>query len=121
MARSFGAEGIGLCRTEHMFFEETRRPAVVGMIMARTDEARAKFLAELLPFQREDFEGIFKAMDGLPTIIRLIDPPMHEFLPSREELIEEVTTLRCTGETPHCWPRSKRCWRWSTRCMRSTP
>jgi pyruvate,orthophosphate dikinase len=100
VARSFGAQGIGLCRTEHMFFEESRRPSVVGMIMARTDEARAKFLAELLPFQREDFEGIFQAMDGLPTIIRLIDPPMHEFLPSREALIEEVATLRCTGDNP---------------------
>jgi pyruvate,orthophosphate dikinase len=100
VARSFGAQGIGLCRTEHMFFEESRRPAVVGMIMARTDDERAKYLGELLPFQREDFEGIFEAMDGLPTIIRLIDPPMHEFLPSRESLIEEVTTLRCTGENP---------------------
>ncbi len=100
VARSFGAEGIGLCRTEHMFFEETRRPTVVSMIMARTDEARAKFLARLLPYQREDFEGIFEAMDGLPTIVRLIDPPMHEFLPSRESLIEEVTRLRCTDENP---------------------
>jgi len=99
-ARERGAEGIGLCRTEHMFFEKSRRPYVVGMIMARTDEDRAKYLAELLPFQREDFEGIFAAMDGLPTIIRLIDPPMHEFLPTREQLIEEVTRLRCTGENP---------------------
>ena len=99
-AREFGAEGIGLCRTEHMFFEEERRPAVVGMIMAKTDEERAKYLEELLPFQREDFEGIFEAMDGLPVIIRLIDPPMHEFLPKRETLIEEVTTLRCTGADP---------------------
>ncbi|MCD6518754.1 MAG: pyruvate, phosphate dikinase [Anaerolineae bacterium] len=99
-ARAFGAEGIGLCRTEHMFFEEERRPAVVGMIMARTDEERAKYLEELLPYQREDFEGIFEAMDGLPVIIRLIDPPMHEFLPKREDLIEEVTRLRCSGENP---------------------
>ena len=99
-ARERGAEGIGLCRTEHMFFEKSRRPSVVGMIMARTDEDRAKYLAELLPFQREDFEGLFAAMDGLPTIIRLIDPPMHEFLPTREQLIEEVTRLRCTGENP---------------------
>ena len=99
-ARTLGAEGIGLCRTEHMFFEPERRPSVVGMIMARSDEERAKYLAELLPFQREDFEGIFEAMDGLPTIIRLIDPPMHEFLPAREVLIEEVTRLRCTGENP---------------------
>ena len=99
-ARELGAEGIGLCRTEHMFFEPERRPSVVGMIMARTDEERAKYLEELLPFQREDFEGIFEVMDGLPVIIRLIDPPMHEFLPAREELIEEVTRLRCTGENP---------------------
>jgi pyruvate,orthophosphate dikinase len=99
-ARSFGAEGIGLCRTEHMFFEEERRPTVVKMIMAETDEERQECLDKLLPFQREDFEGIFRAMDGYPVIIRLIDPPMHEFLPPREELIEEVARLRCTGENP---------------------
>ena len=97
-ARSFGAEGIGLCRTEHMFFEEERRPIVVQMIMAETEEERQECLDKLLPFQREDFEGIFRAMDGYPVIVRLIDPPMHEFLPPREELIEEVTRLRCTGE-----------------------
>ncbi len=99
-ARSFGAEGIGLCRTEHMFFEKERRPVVQGMIMARDREERQKYLDQLLPFQREDFEAIFEVMDGLPTIIRLIDPPMHEFLPSREELIEQVTELRCTGRNP---------------------
>jgi pyruvate,orthophosphate dikinase len=99
-ARELGAEGIGLCRTEHMFFEAERRPAVVGMIMARTDEERQKYLDQLLPFQREDFEGIFEVMDGLPVIIRLIDPPMHEFLPSRLELVEEVTRLRCSGANP---------------------
>ncbi len=98
--RSLGAQGIGLCRVEHMFFEADRRPAVVGMIMAKTQEERDKFLDELLPFQRSDFEGIFKAMDGLPVTIRLIDPPMHEFLPPRNELIEEVTRLRCTEEDP---------------------
>ncbi len=107
-AREFGAEGIGLCRTEHMFFEEERRPSVVGMIMAKTDEERAKYLEELLPFQREDFEGIFEAMDGLPVIIRLIDPPMHEFLPKRETLIEEVTTLRCTGADPQLLAEKER-------------
>ncbi|MBC7252233.1 MAG: pyruvate, phosphate dikinase, partial [Anaerolineae bacterium] len=80
-AREFGAEGIGLCRTEHMFFEEERRPIVVNMIMAETEEERQKYLDQLLPFQREDFEGIFRVMDGCPVIIRLIDPPMHEFLP----------------------------------------
>ncbi|HIP97118.1 MAG TPA: pyruvate, phosphate dikinase, partial [Anaerolineae bacterium] len=99
-AREFGAEGIGLCRTEHMFFEEERRPIVVNMIMAETEEERQECLDRLLPFQREDFEGIFRAMDGLPVIVRLIDPPMHEFLPPHEELIEEVTRLRCTGEDP---------------------
>jgi len=99
-ARAFGAEGIGLCRTEHMFFEPERRPFVVSMIMSKTAEERAKYLDKLLPFQREDFEGIFEAMNGLPVIIRLIDPPMHEFLPAREELLEEVTRLRCTGENP---------------------
>ena len=97
-AREFGAEGIGLCRTEHMFFEEERRPAVVGMIVAETDEERARYLDELLPFQRADFEGIFEAMDGLPSIIRLIDPPMHEFLPNRDKLIEDVARLRTRAE-----------------------
>ena len=83
-----------------MFFEEERRPVVVAMILASTQEERAKLLEQLLPFQREDFEGIFAAMDGLPVIIRLLDAPMHEFLPSREDLIEEVTRLRCVGEDP---------------------
>jgi len=138
-ARRFGAQGIGLCRTEHMFFEEERRPIVVRMVLLsgkanaaenqiealekdlekasgqKADEIRARLrglkadsdrkayfeaLEALLPFQREDFEGIFKAMDGLPVIIRLIDPPMHEFLPPRDELIREVTELRCSGENP---------------------
>ena len=99
-ARAFGAEGIGLCRTEHMFFEEERRPIVVKMIMAENDEERQACLDKLLPFQREDFEGIFRAMSGLPVIIRLIDPPMHEFLPPREELIEEVARLRCSQDDP---------------------
>ncbi|MHB9033949.1 MAG: pyruvate, phosphate dikinase [Anaerolineae bacterium] len=100
-AINFGAKGVGLCRTEHMFFEKERRPIVVGMIMAKNDdELRKKYLAELLPYQRSDFEGIFEAMDGLPTVIRLIDPPMHEFLPKRETLIEEITELRCTNSNP---------------------
>jgi pyruvate,orthophosphate dikinase len=96
-AREFGAQGIGLCRTEHMFFDERARDAVVRMILADTDEERQAALDEMLPFQEQDFEGIFEAMDGLPVIMRLIDPPMHEFLPSREELIEEVARLRCTA------------------------
>jgi len=95
-AVAFGAEGIGLCRTEHMFFDERARDAVVRMIMARTTEERLAALDEMLPFQEQDFEGVFEAMDGKPVIMRLIDPPMHEFLPSREELIEEVARLRCT-------------------------
>ncbi len=96
-AREFGAEGIGLCRTEHMFFEEERLPIVQKMILSETQEERQKWLDQLLPFQRGDFEGIFRAMDGLPVIIRLIDPPLHEFLPSHEDLLVEITRLECTG------------------------
>ncbi len=81
-ARKYGAEGIGLCRTEHMFFETERLPFVQQMILAKTDAERAEPLAKLLPFQRSDFEGLFRAMNGLPVTIRLIDPPLHEFLPS---------------------------------------
>jgi pyruvate,orthophosphate dikinase len=92
-ARKFGAEGIGLCRTEHMFFETERLPIVQSMILARTREARAEALAKLLPMQRTDFIALFKAMDGLPVTIRLIDPPLHEFLPSRDELRTAVTEL----------------------------
>ncbi|HZN22653.1 MAG TPA: pyruvate, phosphate dikinase [Burkholderiales bacterium] len=92
-ARRFGAEGIGLCRTEHMFFEAERLPIVQSMILARTPEERAEHLAKLLPVQRADFVGLFKAMDGLPVTIRLIDPPLHEFLPSRDELNKAVTEL----------------------------
>jgi pyruvate,orthophosphate dikinase len=86
-AREFGAEGIGLCRTEHMFFEEGRIHAVREMILAGDTEARWAALAKLLPMQREDFKGIFKAMEGLPVTIRLLDPPLHEFLPRSEEEI----------------------------------
>jgi pyruvate,orthophosphate dikinase len=99
-ARQFGAEGIGLCRTEHMFFDPRARDAVVRMIMAETVEERQAALDEMLPFQEQDFEGVFEAMDGLPVIMRLIDPPMHEFLPNRDETIEELVRLRCTGEDP---------------------
>jgi pyruvate,orthophosphate dikinase len=93
-ARDFGAEGIGLCRTEHMFFEEKRRPIVVKMIMSEDEKERKKLLAKLLPFQRVDFEGIFRAMDGYPVIIRLIDPPMHEFLPTKDELNDKICKLK---------------------------
>ncbi len=98
-ARSYGAKGIGLCRTEHMFFEPERLPTVQRMILAKTSEERTAALNELLPYQRKDFEGLFEAMDGYPVIIRLIDPPLHEFLPSEEELLEEVVTMRVKGET----------------------
>ena len=94
-AVDFGAEGIGLERTEHMFFAEKARDAVVRMILAKTDEDRQTALDEMLPIQEHDFEGVFEAMDGKPVIMRLIDPPMHEFLPSREDLLEEVVELRC--------------------------
>lgn len=90
VARDFGAEGIGLCRTEHMFFGEDRIPAVREMIMAEDIESRKLALKELLPMQREDFIGIFKAMEGFPVTIRLLDPPLHEFLPNHEEVMEKL-------------------------------
>ena len=140
-ARKRGAKGIGLCRTEHMFFEQERRPVVVKMVTMsgearkidnkiealetewkgaeadpgkqkkieaeiaklKKDPSRAAYyeaIDSLLPLQRSDFEGIFEVMHGLPVIIRLLDPPMHEFLPPREELIAEVTELRCRGNHP---------------------
>src|SRR5690349_4025891 len=80
-ARAMGAEGIGLCRTEHMFMAPDRLPIVREMILAATPEERASALARLLPMQQSDFEGIFEAMAGLPVTIRLLDPPLHEFLP----------------------------------------
>jgi pyruvate,orthophosphate dikinase len=98
-ARSFGAVGIGLCRTEHMFFEQERLPIVQRMILAETSEERTAALNELLPYQRSDFDGLFEAMTGLPVIIRLIDPPLHEFMPDEEALLEEVITMRVKGET----------------------
>jgi len=98
-AREYGAQGIGLCRTEHMFFEQERLPIVQRMILADTVEERKAALDELLPYQREDFAGLFNAMDGLPVIIRLIDPPLHEFLPDLEEMIEKVAIMRARGET----------------------
>jgi pyruvate,orthophosphate dikinase len=94
VARELGAQGIGLARTEHMFFEEDRLPIVQRMILAETDAGRQAALDELLPIQRADFEGLFRAMDGLPVIIRLIDPPLHEFLPGFEELKEQIASLK---------------------------
>lgn len=96
-ALEFGAEGIGLTRTEHMFMDPDRLPIVREMITAQTKEARQAALDKLLPMQQGDFEGIFEAMGGLPVTIRLLDPPMHEFLPNKEELLVEVTKLRITN------------------------
>ena len=96
-ARDYGAEGIGLCRTEHMFFEAERLPIVQQMILSQSEEEQSSALEKLLPCQRSDFEGLFRAMDGLPVIIRLIDPPLHEFLPSHDSLLVEVTEHRLRG------------------------
>ena len=93
-ARRYGAQGIGLCRTEHMFFEENRLPIVQEMIMATSRARRLSALERLLPVQRNDFEGLFRAMDGLPVIIRLLDPPLHEFLPSYQELVADLADLK---------------------------
>ena len=93
-AREFGAEGIGLCRTEHMFMAEDRQPKMRAMIMAETDEARRAALDELLPHQQEDFEGLFEEMRGLPVTIRLLDPPLHEFLPSAEDVASDLERAR---------------------------
>jgi len=97
-AREFGAQGIGLCRTEHMFMQQERLPIVQKMILAADEKERRLELAKLLPMQREDFRGILAAMHGLPVIIRLIDPPLHEFLPSLEELLVEVTRAEALGK-----------------------
>ncbi len=95
-ARTFGAEGIGLCRTEHMFFAEDRIAHMRAMIMATTEKERRAALKKLLPMQRADFLGIFRAMDGFPVTIRTLDPPLHEFLPRREELMVQIAVLEAT-------------------------
>jgi pyruvate, orthophosphate dikinase len=105
-AVTFGAQGIGLCRTEHMFMEQERLPIVQKMILSKSKQERQAALDQLLPFQRSDFKGIFEAMvdpktgEGYPVVIRLIDPPLHEFLPSYEELLVDVTRLETNGENP---------------------
>ena len=99
VAYAFGARGIGLCRTEHMFFGEGRIPVVQRMILADNEADRRAALDELLPLQREDFYGVFKAMKGTAVTIRTIDPPLHEFLPKREELMVEIATLEITAPT----------------------
>ena len=95
-ARAFGAEGIGLCRTEHMFFAEDRIAHMRAMILAKDEKERRTALKKLLPFQRSDFVGVFRAMDGYPVTIRTLDPPLHEFLPSREELMVQIGVLEAT-------------------------
>ncbi|HXZ79682.1 MAG TPA: pyruvate, phosphate dikinase, partial [Terriglobales bacterium] len=95
-ARAFGAEGIGLCRTEHMFFAEDRIAHMRAMILATNEKDRRQALRKLLPMQRSDFVGVFRAMDGYPVTIRTLDPPLHEFLPSREELMVQIGVLEAT-------------------------
>jgi len=92
-ARAFGAEGIGLCRTEHMFFGEEKIPHMRAMILADNEKDRRAALKKLLPMQRNDFIGVFRAMDGFPVTIRTLDPPLHEFLPRREELMVDISTF----------------------------
>ncbi|MCG7848843.1 MAG: pyruvate, phosphate dikinase [ANME-2 cluster archaeon] len=98
-ARDFGAEGIGLCRTEHMFFGDERIPIVQEMILAETEVERRAALDKLLPMQRGDFKGIFEVMKGYPVTIRLLDPPLHEFLPNHDELLEKYMQLKTSGDT----------------------
>lgn len=97
MAFAFGAEGIGLTRTEHMFFEKDRLPFIKNMILSESEEDRRKYLEKLLPFQREDFYDLFKAMGGNPVTIRTLDPPLHEFLPNKEDLMLEIAELKRSG------------------------
>jgi pyruvate,orthophosphate dikinase len=101
-AREFGAEGIGLCRTEHMFFAEDRLPHVQAMILTGNEKDRRKALQKLLPMQRKDFAGLFTVMDGYPVVIRTLDPPLHEFVPKREELMVDIARL------PHASAKDKR-------------
>ncbi|MDR4494909.1 MAG: putative PEP-binding protein [Nitrospirales bacterium] len=100
IARGFGAEGIGLCRTEHMFFAEDRVPIMQQMILASSREDRERYLEQLLPLQKQDFIGLYKEMKGFPVTIRLLDPPLHEFLPKREQLQVELAKLELTNGDP---------------------
>ncbi|HUF48058.1 MAG TPA: pyruvate, phosphate dikinase [Vicinamibacterales bacterium] len=108
LAYGFGARGIGLCRTEHMFFGEGRLPIVQRMILADNEADRRQALAELLPMQREDFYGVFKAMRGTPVTIRTIDPPLHEFLPKREDLMVDIARMEATGRSGATLDEKKR-------------
>ncbi|MBN1378789.1 MAG: pyruvate, phosphate dikinase [Gammaproteobacteria bacterium] len=100
-AREYGAQGIGLCRTEHMFFESERLPIVQRMIMSKAHSDKVEAISELLPFQRSDFEGLFRAMEGHPVVIRLLDPPLHEFLPGHNDLVEELADLKIKLQHAH--------------------
>jgi pyruvate,orthophosphate dikinase len=108
IARGFGAEGIGLCRTEHMFFAEDRIPIMQKMILAKQREEREKYLDQLLPLQKQDFIGLYREMKGYPVTIRLLDPPLHEFLPKREELMVEIAQLELTSGIPAVIEEKKR-------------
>mgnify|MGYP001773115698 CR=1 FL=1 len=108
VAVKFGAEGIGLCRTEHMFFAEDRIPLMQGMILAKTSKEREEFLDKLLPMQKEDFKGLFREMNGYPVTIRLLDPPLHEFLPKREELMVEIRELELSRGDPQLIEEKRR-------------
>ena len=98
IARGFGAEGIGLCRTEHMFFSEERAPIMQAMILASTRKERERYLEQLLPLQKQDFIGLYREMKGYPVTIRLLDPPLHEFLPKREQLMVEIARAEAANE-----------------------
>jgi len=108
IARSFGAEGIGLCRTEHMFFAEDRIQIMQKMILARKREEREMYLDQLLPLQKQDFIGLYREMKGFPVTIRLLDPPLHEFLPKREDLMVEIAQLELTCGAPTVLEEKKR-------------
>ncbi|MBN2753248.1 MAG: pyruvate, phosphate dikinase [Candidatus Goldbacteria bacterium] len=99
VAREFGAEGIGLCRTEHMFFDADRLPHMQAMILATDEAGRRKALEKLLPMQRSDFKGLFESMEGFGVTVRLLDPPLHEFLPKREELMVDIAKAEASGKT----------------------
>jgi pyruvate,orthophosphate dikinase len=98
VARNFGAEGIGLCRTEHMFFDEDRLPHMQAMILATDEASRREALKKLLPMQKSDFLGLFEAMEGYPVTVRFLDPPLHEFLPKREELMVEIARMEASNK-----------------------
>ncbi len=108
IARSFGAEGIGLCRTEHMFFAEDRIQIMQKMILARKREEREMYLDQLLPLQKQDFIGLYREMKGFPVTIRLLDPPLHEFLPKREDLMVEIAQLELTSGSQTVLEEKKR-------------